>query len=106
MDPAFSKAAYALAKIGDVSEPVQSSFGWHIIRLDGRRPPQDIPFERASKQIMAELKQSYVIDKRNEKLAAISHDPNMKVNQAAVDALLVKLPEQPRDLGTAPPAKK
>ena len=106
MDPAFSKAAYALAKAGDVSEPVQSSFGWHIIRLDGRRPPQDIPFEQASKQIMAQLKQSYVADKRNEKLAAISHDPSMKVNQAAVDALLVKLPEQPRDLGTAPPAKK
>jgi hypothetical protein len=30
----------------------------------------------------------------------------MKVNQAAVDALLVKLPDQPRDLGTLPPAKK
>ena len=106
MDPAFSKAAYALAKAGDVSEPVQSSFGWHIIRLDGRRPPQDIPFEQASKQIMVQLKQSYVADKRNEKLAAISHDPNMKINQAAVDALLVKLPEQPRDLRTLPPAKK
>src|SRR5205085_2612932 len=60
MDPAFSKAAFALKNVGDLSEPVLSSFGWHIIRLDGRRPPQEQPFETVQKEIMAELKQRYV----------------------------------------------
>lgn len=106
MDPAFSKAAYALKNVGDVSEPVQSSFGWHIIRLDGRRAPREIPFEQASKQIMAELKQRYVGDIRKAKLEAISRDPNMKVNQAAVDALLVKLPEPPPTPGAGAPEAK
>ena len=95
MDPAFSKAAYGLKNTGDLSEPVKSSFGWHVIRLDGRRPPREVPFERAQKQIMAELRTRYIKDAREAKLAAISHDPAMKVNQAAVDSLLVKLPEMP-----------
>jgi peptidyl-prolyl cis-trans isomerase C len=96
MDPEFSKAAYELKNVGDVSEPVQSSFGWHVIRLDGRRPARDLTFEQASKQIMQELRARYVTDARNAKVEAISHDPAMKVNQAAVDALVVKLPELPR----------
>lgn len=32
--PEFEDAAYTLKKIGEVSEPIQSDFGWHIIRLD------------------------------------------------------------------------
>jgi peptidyl-prolyl cis-trans isomerase C len=99
MDPQFSKAAFELAKVGDVSEPVQSSFGWHLIRLDGRRPARQMTFDEASKQILAELKQRHVNDKRKALLEAISHDPQMKVNQTAVDALLVKLPEPPKIQG-------
>ena len=95
MDPAFSKTAFALKNAGDLSEPVQSSFGWHIIRLDGRRPPQDMPWEQARKVIMTDLKQRHVIEARDARLNAIRNDPNLKINQAAIDALVVKLPEVP-----------
>ena len=95
MDPAFTKAAFALKNTGDFSEPVQSSFGWHIIRLDGRRPPQDMSWEQARKVIMTELKQRHVVETRDAKLNAIRNDPNLKINQAAIDALVVKLPEVP-----------
>ena len=95
MDPAFSKTAFALKSAGDLSEPVQSSFGWHIIRLDGRRPPQDMPWEQARKVIMTDLKQRHVIEARDARLNAIRNDPNLKINQAAIDGLVVKLPEVP-----------
>ena len=32
--PEFEDAAYELKKVGDISKPIKSDFGWHIIRLD------------------------------------------------------------------------
>ena len=103
MDADFTSAAFALKNVGDVSEPVKSAFGWHIIRLDGRRAPGDLPFERARKQIMTDLKARYIRDALTARLDAIRTDPNMKVNQAAVDALLIKLPEPPKVPGARAP---
>jgi len=37
MVPEFENAAFALNEIGDVSEPIQSMYGWHIIKLLDRR---------------------------------------------------------------------
>lgn len=36
MVPEFQEAAYALENIGDISEPVNSTHGWHIIQLLGK----------------------------------------------------------------------
>ena len=34
--PAFEEAAFGLNNTGDISEPVKTAYGWHIIRLEGR----------------------------------------------------------------------
>ena len=38
MDPAFETAAFALTQPMEISEPVKSQFGYHIIRLEEARP--------------------------------------------------------------------
>lgn len=38
MVPAFENAAFALKKPGDISAPVQTEYGFHIIRFIGRTP--------------------------------------------------------------------
>jgi peptidyl-prolyl cis-trans isomerase SurA len=35
--PAFEEAAFALSKPGDLSKPVRTNYGWHIIKLIERR---------------------------------------------------------------------
>ena len=44
MVPEFAEAAYKLKK-GEVSEPVKSEFGWHIIKVEDRRPLQVASFD-------------------------------------------------------------
>lgn len=43
LDPAFEEALFAL-KSGETSQPVRSSFGWHVIRVEKIQPEQSKPF--------------------------------------------------------------
>ena len=56
MVPEFEKAAFELKEPGDVSEPVKSKFGWHIIKLGGHIPESVTPFEQVKANIVEELK--------------------------------------------------
>lgn len=105
MDPAFGAAAFALKKTGDLSEPVQSQFGWHVIRLDGRRPAATPTFEQAKDTIMAEIKKAFIDDKREEAINAIRRDPSAALNREAVEALIPKVDvdQAKRALGATPP---
>lgn len=40
LDPRFQTAAWKLENIGDLSEPVRSQFGWHVIKLEEVTNPQ------------------------------------------------------------------
>lgn len=91
LDPEFTKAAFALTNVGDISEPVRSSFGYHLIRFEGRRPPRQLTFDEVKDSIMADLRTRYISDQNQAKIAAIRSDPTMKVDQAAVDGLVYKI---------------
>ena len=51
----FEQAAYALTEIGQVSEPVQSQFGWHIIKLEEKRQSTPPTFEQVAGQLQQQL---------------------------------------------------
>jgi len=50
MVPEFADAAYKLEK-GELSEPVKSQFGWHVIRVEDKRDRVVPPFEQVKDQI-------------------------------------------------------
>lgn len=58
--PAFEQAAYALDKVGDYSRPVETPYGWHIIRLVEKRPLESFAVMESS------LKQKVLTDSRGE----------------------------------------
>ena len=46
----FSKAAFAL-KVGEVSQPVKTDFGWHVIKLEDRKLGAAQPFDQVKAAI-------------------------------------------------------
>ncbi|MCD7061256.1 peptidylprolyl isomerase [Pelagibacterium xiamenense] len=77
----FEEAAFAL-EVGQVSEPVQSQFGWHLIKLEDRRETAMPPLEQVQGQLaqqvlyqvfedtVGELKANTEIEITDEDLAA------------------------------------
>jgi peptidyl-prolyl cis-trans isomerase C len=57
--PEFSKAMIALKK-GEVSAPVKSQFGYHIIKLEDTREATFPPFEEVKPQVMQRLEQQKI----------------------------------------------
>ncbi|MHB8172829.1 MAG: peptidylprolyl isomerase, partial [Nitrospirota bacterium] len=60
MDPDFEKAAFSLKKVGDISEPVKTKFGWHIIKLTGKKAASVRPLD----QVKAAIEQKLMQDKQ------------------------------------------
>lgn len=61
MVPEFEKAAFSL-KVGEVSQPVKTSFGYHVIKKTGYKPEQVMPFD----QVKQNLEQQVKADKQRE----------------------------------------
>jgi peptidyl-prolyl cis-trans isomerase SurA len=56
--PAFEKAAFSLANPGDISDPVQTPYGWHILKLDRKIPL------RSFEELRAGLRANVLKDER------------------------------------------
>ena len=52
----FEDAAFGL-EVGQISEPVQSQFGWHVIQVEEKRDQPPPPFEQVQEPIVAQLAQ-------------------------------------------------
>jgi peptidyl-prolyl cis-trans isomerase C len=87
----FSQVAFAMKKVGEISEPVLSEFGYHIIRFEGRKPPRQKTFAEVKPQLLADLRDKYVERERQAYLQTIYADPKLVINQAAVDELVLKV---------------
>ncbi len=86
MVPVFEQAAMAL-KEGQVSDVVKSDFGFHIIKLTGKRPAGTRPFDEVKDQIKAALlpsKQQEIFMKIKEEL---KKNAKITVKDDALNAL-------------------
>ena len=70
----FEDAAFALKADGDISPPVQTRFGWHIIMRTGREEGSVQPFDQVKSQIKVKL----VSESRREKTTGFIDDLKKK----------------------------
>jgi peptidyl-prolyl cis-trans isomerase C len=70
----FEEALNALKNPGDISELVESQFGYHIIKLEERRPKGSKPFEEVKGQLVAEARTALLNEARVQKAESLNKD--------------------------------
>lgn len=86
MEPEFEAAAYALAKTGDVSAVVKTSFGYHIIKLTDIEAAKVKTLDEVKDSIIAAVKAEKSAEKFAElqqKLAEVSFEVADNLEEAA-----------------------
>jgi len=59
MEPAFEKAAFDL-EIGEISEIIETGFGYHLIKITDKQPSYIAPFDEMKEKIVEHLRQSKI----------------------------------------------
>ncbi len=110
--PEFENAAYKLNKVGQVTGIVKTQFGYHIIRLEGVKPPSYVPLEEVKdfiKQKNAQEKQKEVLEKYIEEL---KKNVKITINEALLKEekpeppAKAESPEKAAPQKTEPPQKQ
>jgi peptidyl-prolyl cis-trans isomerase C len=68
----FENAVKALGKVGDISEAVETQFGYHIIRLDERIAKATLSYDEVEKELLKEARVEILSEKRISRLREIS----------------------------------
>jgi peptidyl-prolyl cis-trans isomerase D len=86
MDAEFEKSAFSLQNVGDISEPVKTEFGYHIIKLTGTQAEEEKSFADARDQVEALYRSQQAEDlfyEKAEQLADLSYETPENLDVAA-----------------------
>ncbi len=83
----FEEAVFALGEDGQISDPVKTRFGYHVIMRTGREDGQQRPFEEVQNQIRVKLVNEARGRKTEAFLAELRSEAELTINEEAVAAL-------------------
>ena len=101
MIESFEEAAFALNKKGDISSPVKTRFGWHVIKLIDRQGLEPLSELRSSlerkidRSVRSEVMQSEMVD-------LLKQENGYQGNPEVIQAAIKQLHQSPESENLAP----
>lgn len=89
----FSDTAFAMKK-GDMSQPIKTDFGYHIIHVLDKREGGVQAFEDIKQQLIEEQKNVFRKAKRDEIVSKFRSSQDIKVDEAALKGFVEKMQQQ------------
>jgi parvulin-like peptidyl-prolyl isomerase len=96
MVPEFQEAAFAMQE-GEISKPVKTTYGWHVIKLIERREKEQPPFEESKDLIKTKLTNEKREKRVKEYFSQLRKKVDFTLNPDAYQLLLSKRDEVPPD---------
>ena len=87
MVPSFENAAFAMTEPGELSEPVKTNYGYHVIRMDANTPSAPQTFEQAKPMIVEQQKARHRDRVEYEFISQFASVP-LEVPEGAVETML------------------
>ncbi len=94
MAAAFEAAAFALQKPGDLSDVVKTEFGYHVIRLEERKPAGRQPFEAVRDELVKSFAEAETRSRRQDAVEKIT--ATVQFDREAIDAMVTSRPPAAR----------
>ncbi|HYC34805.1 MAG TPA: peptidylprolyl isomerase [Usitatibacter sp.] len=85
------KAIATLKTKGEIAGPVESEFGFHVVRFVDRKAPKPIPFEAVRKQIIQAETERLMKQRREALLQEVRSPANVTVHRQNIEQLVVKM---------------
>ena len=100
-DPSFEAKVFELKKDGDISRPIRTAYGFHIIK---RLAQRDIPADKSDEAFVAAVKQQVLEDNRvngakADFLKEVKQKTGYKRNVAVTDAMLFRYADSVANTG-------
>lgn len=86
MVESFETAAFSLATAGEISQPVQTDYGYHLIRLNRKIPSMLRPFEAVRETSIQAAREAHLAQYRKNYMRKHLSDP-IEIPEGAVEAM-------------------
>lgn len=93
--PPYSQALFEIENIGEYSEPTDSQFGIHIIRLDGIKESSIATYEQVKEAILTEIRREFTAMSNTEIRARFNVSDDLYIDGPAMEALFAPYRTRP-----------